>query len=332
MPNRLFYLLGASRLFRLYRELGLALLAMLALAQPVWAQPAATAAAPAKPAATQASFDSSQAAIDALVAAVKSGPRPAIAKVLGPGAGRVLNSGDSQADAQAREEFLAACAQAWALDTEGDERATLLLGDKRWPLPFPVVKTGQRWRFDTRSGVQEFLDRQIGANELAVLAVMDTYVQAQREYVLRDRNRDGLLEYAQRLVSSEGQRDGLYWPTAPGEALSPMGARFALAHLGRYRGSDDAPQPFHGYYFRPLTGQGAAAAGGAYEYIVNGRQIGGFAMIATPARHGVSGLMSFIVNHDGVVFSRNLGPDTASVAARITRFNPDAGWKREEAP
>jgi len=332
MPNRLFCLLRASRLFRLFRELGLALLALLALAQPVWAQPAATAAAPAKPAAKQASFDSPQAAVDALVAAVKSGSRPAIAKVLGPGADRVLNSGDAQADAQAREEFLAAYAQAWALDSEGDKRATLLLGDKRWPLPFPVVKTDQRWRFDTRSGVQEFLDRQIGANELAVLAVIDTYVQAQREYVLRDRNRDGLLEYAQRLVSSAGQRDGLYWPTSPGEAPSPMGARFALAHLGSYRGSDDAPQPFHGYYFRPLTAQGAAAAGGAYDYIVKGRQIGGFAMIATPARHGVSGLMSFIVNHDGVVFSKNLGPRTTQLASGIRSFNPDASWKRETPP
>ena len=179
---------------------------------------------------------------------------------------------------------------------------------------------------------RQYLDRQIGANELAVVAVMDTYVQAQREYVLRDRNRNGLLEYAQRMVSSEGQRDGLYWPAPAGEPPSPMGARFALAQLGPYRGSDDAPQPFNGYYFRPLTGQGAGAAGGAYDYIVKGRQIGGFALIATPARYGVSGLMSFIVNHDGVVFSKNLGADTAAVAARITRFNPDTGWKREEAP
>jgi Protein of unknown function (DUF2950) len=162
-----------------------------------------------------------------------------------------------------------------------------------------------------------------------VLAVLDTYVQAQREYVQRDRTRNGLLEYAQRIVSSEGQRDGLYWPVAAGEPPSPMGARFALATLGPYRGTDDAPQPFHGYYFRPLTSQGPTAAGGAYDYVVKGHQIGGFAMIATPARYGVSGVMTFIVNHDGVVFAKDLGRDSAAVAARISRFDPGAGWRRE---
>jgi hypothetical protein len=282
--------------------------------------------------APQLSFDTPQAAVDALVAAVRTGTPGPITQVLGPGAGRVLRSGDPALDAHARKEFLDAHQQSAAIEADGDARASLLIGPNQWPLPFPIVRAGARWRFDTKAGLRQYLDRQIGANELAVVAVMDTYVQAQREYVLRDRNRNGLLEYAQRMVSSEGQRDGLYWPAAAGEPPSPMGARFALAHLGPDRGSDDAPQPFNGYYFRPLTGQGARAAGGAYDYIVKGRQIGGFALIATPARYGVSGLMSFIVNHDGVVFSKNLGPDTAAVAARITRFNPDTGWKREEAP
>lgn len=305
-------------------------LSALGLSPSAHAQTKPAAAAGAR--APQLSFETPQAAVDALVAAVRAGTPGPIAQVLGSGAGRVLHSGDPALDARARKEFLDAYQQSAAIEAEGDARASLVIGPNQWPLPFPIVRVGARWRFDTQVGVRQYLDRQIGANELAVLAVMDTYVQAQREYVLRDRNRNGLLEYAQRMVSSEGQRDGLYWPAAAGEPPSPMGARFALAHLGPYRGSDDAPQPFNGYYFRPLTGQGASAAGGAYDYIVKGRQIGGFALIATPARYGVSGLMSFIVNHDGVVFSKNLGADTAAVAARITRFNPDTGWKREEAP
>ncbi len=308
----------------------LALLTLVAAPGPALAQTAA--AAKAAPRTAQATFETPRAAVDALVSAVQAGAPGPIAQVLGPGAGRVLNSGDPQLDAKAREDFLFAHRQNAILEAEGENKATLFIGPDFWPLPFQLVKVGERWRFDTSAGVQQYLDRQIGANELAVIAVMDTYVQAQREYVQRDRNRDGLLEYAQRMVSSEGRRDGLYWPAPPGEPASPMGARFALAHLGPYRGSDDAPQPFNGYYFRPLTGQGPQAVGGAYDYIVKGRQIGGFALIATPARHGVSGLMTFIVNHDGVVYSRNLGSDTARLAAQITRFNPDGKWKREPAP
>lgn len=284
----------------------------------------------AKPA--QATFETAKAAVDALVAAVKSNANGPIATVLGPGAGKVLDSGDAQLDAKARSDFLVAQQQNSVLEADGDTRATLLIGANYWPVPFQLVRSGERWHFDTRAGLQQYLERQIGANELAVLAVLDTYVQAQREYVQRDRTRNGLLEYAQRMVSSEGQRDGLYWPVAAGEAASPMGARFALASLGRYRGTDESPQPFNGYYFRPLTAQGPSAVGGAYDYIVKGHQIGGFAMIATPARYGVSGVMSFIVNHDGVVFSKNLGRETAAVTARMTRFNPDAGWRRESAP
>lgn len=308
----------------------LAALACAALSVGAWAQAPAAKAGAARPA--QASFESTKAAVEALVAVVKGGDNAAIAAVLGPGAGRVLRSGDAQIDAQARSDFLVAQQQNSVVEADGDSRANLLIGPNSWPVPFPLVKSGERWRFDTRAGLQQYLDRQIGANELAVLAVLDSYVQAQREYVLRDHSRNGLLEYAQRMVSSADQRDGLYWPVATGERPSPMGARFALANLGPYRGTDDAPQPFHGYYFRPLTGQGPHADGGAYDYIVKGHQIGGFALIATPARQGVSGLMSFIVNHDGVVFSKKLGRDSTAAAARISRFDPEASWKREAPP
>lgn len=288
--------------------------------------------APSKPSVarvTQHSYETPEAAVTALVDAVQSGDAEAIAQVLGRGAGRVLWSGDAQADAQARSDFLAAQQQASRVEMAGDGSAVLHIGAADWALPFPIVKTNDRWRFDTRAGLQQYLDRQIGANELNAIAVLDAYVQAEREYVLRDRDRNGLLEYAQRMVSSEGQQDGLYWPTADGEPLSPMGARFALANLGRLRGTAEAPQPLNGYFFRPLTAQGPAAEDGAYDYLVKGRQIGGYALIATPARWGVSGVMTFIVNHDGVVYSKNLGRDTTRVAARIARFNPDASWTRE---
>jgi len=280
----------------------------------------------------QLRFDSAQAAVSALVEAARADDRKRVLAVLGAGGRRVVESGDSQIDAQTRARFLAAYERRHEIEAEGPRRATLLLGEEQWPLPFPLVKDKHsRWRFDTAAGVQEYLDRQVGENELDVLKVMDAYVQAQREYAQRDYTHNGLLEYAQRIVSSEGQRDGLYWPVAAGEKPSPMGARFALAALGHWRGSDDAPQPFHGYYFRPLTAQGPHARGGAYDYLVNGHQIGGFALLAWPAQWGVSGIMSFVVNHDGVVYQRNFGPQTQHRVERIERFDPGAGWVRESA-
>lgn len=321
------------RLSLLTPSVSLALVSLALGAALLLATPAATAQAPAVQAAArpaQLSFESPQAAADALVDAVRQGEPKRLAAVLGPGARRVIDSGDAQADEQTRARFLAAHAQGLRLEAGETNSVLMLLGEAEWPVPFPIVKASSRWRFDTRAGLRQYLDRQIGANELDVLRVLDTYVEAQREYVLRDRTRNGLLEYAQRFVSSEGQRDGLYWPVPAGEPPSPMGARFAAAGLGRYRGTDDEPQPFHGYYFRKLTAQGPHAAGGAYNYMVKGHLIGGFALIATPARWGVSGVMSFIVNHDGVVFSRNLGRDTSAIAARISRFDPGPGWMREE--
>lgn len=280
----------------------------------------------------QQRFESPDAAVSALVEAVRAEDRPRILRVLGPGGRQVIDSGDRQIDGEARARFLAAYERGHEIEFDGEGRATLLLGEERWPLPFPLVRgDAGRWRFDTAAGVQEYLDRQVGQNELDVLKVMDAYVQAQREYAKRDYTKNGLLEYAQRIVSSEGQRDGLYWPPVAGEPPSPMGARFALAALGRWRGTDDDPQPFHGYYFRPLTAQGRHAPGGAYDYLVNGHQIGGFALVAWPAQWGVTGVMTFMVNHDGVVYSRNLGPQTPQRVARIERFDPGPGWKREPA-
>lgn len=277
-------------------------------------------------------FESPEAAVSALVQAARTEDRARVLEVLGPGGRQVVTSGDPQIDAEARARLLAAYERAHRIEFQGARRATLLLGEEQWPLPFPLVSDGRgRWRFDTAAGVQEYLDRQVGQNELDVLKVMDAYVQAQQEYVQRDYTDNGLLEYAQRIVSGEGRRDGLYWPTAAGEKPSPMGARFALAALGRWRGTDDAPQPFHGYYFRALTAQGPHARGGAYDYLVNGHQIGGFALLAWPAQWGVTGIMTFVVNQDGIVYSRNLGPQTQRRAERIQRFDPGPGWRREAA-
>jgi hypothetical protein len=308
-------------------------------AVPVAASPAAPAAAASSEARsaaakagrrTQLRFVSPEAAVSALVQAARAEDRERVLAVLGAGGRRVVDSGDPQIDAEARVRLLAAYERGHIIEAENERRATLLLGENQWPLPFPLVKDQDgRWRFDTAAGVKEYLDRQVGQNELDVLKVMDAYVQAQIEYAQRDYTANGLLEYAQRIVSSEGQRDGLYWPVAAGEPPSPIGARFALAALGRWRGTDDAPQPFHGYYFRPLTAQGPHAPGGAYDYIVKGHQIGGFALLAWPAQWGVSGIMTFIVNHDGVVYSRNFGPQTPQRIQRIQRFDPGPGWKRE---
>ena len=291
---------------------------------------ALTTSAQAQPA--QQRFDSAQSAADALVLAARSSDTSKLRRILGAGARHVLSSGDAQQDERTRAEFVAAAEAGMRVDVQNDDRAVLLLGATEWPLPFPLVREGdQRWRFDTRAGLQEFLDRQIGANELAAIEVVRAYVDAQREYVLRDHTRNGLLEYAQHLVSSVGQRDGLYWPTEDGEAPSPLGAALGAADTHSLRGVSQQALAYHGYRFRILRSQGPSAPGGAFSYVVNGRMIGGFAMVAYPARWKVSGVMSFIVNHDGVVFSRNLGAKTASIASKMAHFDPSAGWKVESA-
>ena len=299
-------------------------LCALLLAGPLHAASASRNAPP------QLTFETPQQATAALVTAARAKDTGQLRRVLGPGAGRVIASGDPAQDEATRQAFLAAAEEAAYVESAGDDRAVLLIGKSAWPLPFPLVRDAkQRWRFDTRAGLQEFLDRQIGANELAAMQSVRAYVDAQREYVLRDRNRNGLLEYAQRLVSSEGQRDGLYWPSAPGAPVSPLGAAIGAAEARKLPGPSASPQPFHGYFFRVLKAQGAAAPGGALSYLVGDRLIGGFALVAWPARWGVSGVMSFIVNHDGVVYSRNLGRETPRLAAGMTGYDPAAGWVPE---
>lgn len=290
-------------------------------------------AAESRPAARRAippaSYPTPEAGFAALVAALRApGDRQAL-RVLGSAGVRLVRSGDPVADRAAREQFLAAYDQKAEIVRPAPDRAELQVGDDGWPLPLPMLQRGGVWRFDTAAGTQAIVDRRIGRNELDTIEALRELVHAQDEYA-RGAGRVGAFRtYARRFFSTPGQRDGLYWHTEEGEPDSPLGPLAAAASAGGYaRGTGDTPQPFHGYLFRMLESQGPAAPGGAMDYVVNGRMIGGFAAIAWPARYSVSGIKTFMVSHDGQVWERDLGPQTAREAAAITTFNPGEGWTR----
>jgi hypothetical protein len=271
----------------------------------------------------QKTFASPEEAVKALVAA--AGDPKAVLNVLGPEAKALINSGDATADKEARERFLKAYKEANKLMKSGDDMTLLVVGRDEWIFPIPIVKEAAGWRFDTKEGREEILNRRIGRNELSAIKAVQAYVDAQREYYVRNPQNDKLLHYSQKFVSAQGKRDGLYYATKTGEKPSPLGPLFASAKVAGYSKGDDA---YHGYHYRILRGQGASAPGGAYAYVAQGRMIGGFALVAWPASYGNSGVMTFLVNHEGVVYEKDLGPDTATAVKKITRFNPDKGWKR----
>jgi hypothetical protein len=273
----------------------------------------------------QTTFKTPHEAVDAFVAAVKGGETDTLVSILGPEGQKLASSGDPVADEAARTRFATAYDEGHDLKQEGDSRAVFIVGKDDFPFPIPLVATEGAWRFDTAAGAEEILNRRIGENELAAIAVMRAYVDAQREYAEADRDGKGD-QYARKVVSSEGKKDGLYWPAAAGEPDSPMGPLIADARAQGYAARSGHPEPYHGYLFKILTAQGDNAAGGARDYIVNGRMIGGFALVAAPAEYGNSGVMSFMVNHDGVVFQKDLGPDTSDLVAEMTTFNPDPTW------
>jgi hypothetical protein len=275
----------------------------------------------------QAAFASPQEAAEALVAAVRSGDATEIVKVLGPEGRAVASSGDAVADASARERFVAAYDEQNQIRQVGDGPLTLYLGRDDYPFPLPLVSNEGKWRFDTAAGAEEILDRRIGENELAAIEVLRAYVDAQREYAETDHDGKGV-QYARRILSDGRTRDGLYWPTDPGEAESPLGPLIAEARAEGYRAGKAGRTPYHGYVFRILTSQGSDAAGGARDYIVRGRMIGGFGLIATATEYGNSGVKTFIVNQDGQVFEKDLGRNTARLASRITAYNPDRSWSQ----
>lgn len=269
----------------------------------------------------------------ALVAATKADDHATVDAIFGPEVKDLL-SGDPKQDAIEFAVFAKLIGQFSQLVQKADDRFVLNLGDQNWPFPIPLVKKDGAWFFDTPAGKQEILNRRIGEDELIAIGVCRTYLAAQREYASDDRAGDGVLKFAQKLRSTPGQKDGLYWPAAPDEDPSPFGPFIAEVHAEGYGGktAEGQPQPFHGYLFRILTAQGASAPGGAYDYIINGNMIAGFALVAYPAHWGESGVMTFVVNQWGKVYQRNLGAQSADLAVAMTTFDPDEDWEAVASP
>jgi hypothetical protein len=275
------------------------------------------------------SFNSPEAGVEALVGALRPYDESRAVAVLGPEADDVLVSGDPVADENTREAFLAAYDRRHRIVTEDDGSATLLVGDDDWPMPIPLVRSGGTWRFDTASGKDEILNRRIGNNELSTIEVCRAIVDAQQEYADADPTHSGSRAYAPKFLSDPGARNGLFWETREGEPPSPLGELVAEAVVEGYplpTSADRTPQPYHGYYYKMLTAQGPSAPGGARSYVERGHLTGGFGVVAWPADYLNSGVMTFMVNQDGVVYQRDLGPDTALIAGSMTAFDPDASW------
>ena len=281
---------------------------------------------------SQKDFASPEEAAQALVAAAKAKDTHALLEVLGADAQPVIDSGDPVRDQHARERFLHAYEAGHSFDSSAEGVTTLQVGSDKWPFPFPIQQHGARWSFDSSAGAEEIVNRRVGENELDAIQACLAFVDAEREYYIRNPQGQPLLQYAQKIASTEGSKDGLYWPTTGDEPQSPLGVKFARARSeGYFEKGVVVGQGYRGYIYRLLTAQGPRAAGGAYDYLVNGKMIGGFALLAFPVEYGNSGVMSFIVNHDGVVYSKDLGADTTKAADGIAAFDPDSSWKREAA-
>jgi hypothetical protein len=276
-------------------------------------------------ASAQQTFKSADEAAETLVAALRAKDEKAVSTILGPGSADVVSSGDPVDDENMRKAFLLAYDVRHSIKTDGDKPAVLVVGRDEYPFAIPIAKKGDAWSFDLTVGRKELLARRIGRNELAAVQVCLAYVDAQNEYAGITKV-GGLPVYAQRLVSAPGTKNGLYWPTAAGEQQSPLGPAVALATLtGQRVGSGE---PFHGYFYKILTRQGAKAPGGEHDYIVNGKMIGGFALVAWPATYGNSGIATFMINHDGDVYEKDLGEATSKLAPAIAAFNPDDSWTK----
>ena len=275
----------------------------------------------------QQSYPAPEDAAAALAAAVTSGPGD-ILKVLGKAADDIVSSGDEVADADTRQRFTSAYDTRHSIKAEGNKKATLILGPDDFPFPIPLVNTKTGWEFDTDEGRIEVLYRRIGRNELDAIQTCLAYVDAQNEYADKDRG-EGAGVYAQRIVSTPGKKDGLFWRDDADP--SPLGALAAQASAEGYKAGEAGPTPYRGYYFRILQGQGSDAPGGDLNYVVKGKMIGGFALVAWPAEYGNSGVMTLLVNHAGTVYQKDLGNRTDFIAKRIIVFDPDQTWKKVDA-
>jgi len=278
----------------------------------------------------QWTFATPEEAVTALVEAVKANDTLTLLAIFGPGSEEIITSGDPEMDKAVRERFITRYEEKNSLEKTSPDRMIFYIGNDDWPFPIPLVREEETWRYDTASGKDEILARRIGRNELSAIQTCLAYVDAQREYALQDHDGDGILVYASKLMSDPGKKNGLYWKTAAGEEQSPLGPLVAAAHEKGYRmGTPDAePAPYHGYYYRILDGQGKHADGGAQNYILNGRMIGGFALVAFPATYGSTGVMTFIVNYEGVVYQKDLGENTEKTALAMKLFDPDDTWQK----
>ncbi|HYW42596.1 MAG TPA: DUF2950 domain-containing protein [Bryobacteraceae bacterium] len=270
-------------------------------------------------------FATAQEAAQALIDATAKNDTAALLKIFGPAGKDIAESGDAAEDKAGRERFagLAQSKMQVSTDPGNPNRATLIVGPDDWPFPVPLVHKNNHWYFDSAAGRVEVLARRVGRNEMTAIDVCRGYVEAQTEYAAHDRDADGILEYAQKIVSTPGKKDGLYWE-GESDNLVPKGFADAAAALFA---EGKKPSPYHGYYFHILKAQGPDAPGGAMDYVVKGKMIGGFALIAYPAEYGVSGIKTFLVSHHGVVYEKDLGSVTATLARQVTRFNPDKTWK-----
>jgi hypothetical protein len=272
----------------------------------------------------QRTFESPEAAAKALVTAASADDESALVDIFGAKYRTTFATADKTQDREARARFARAAAQYQLLRPERDGRVTMVVGTDAWPLPIPLVRSGATWRFDSAAGAEEMVNRRIGGNELAAIRVLTSYGPAQQLYASTARDGSGVHQFAQRLGSTPGRKDGLYWEAAPGEPPSPFGP------LLKEASSRQQGEPYYGYYYRVLKGQGAAAPGGRYSYVINGRMLAGYALLAYPAQYGVTGIKSFIVNHYGDVYEKDLGAKTGQLARAITEYNPDKSWSRVE--
>ena len=281
-----------------------------------------------KAASKRGTFNTAEDAAKALVEAVRAGSRKRVLEIVGPASQSWLVTPDDVADRAEWQVFLAAYDRKNAIVKAGDNKAVLNVGDDDWPFPAPIVRKSGRWSFDAAAGREEILNRRVGRNELDTIQTLLAIVDAQREYAADDADGNGLKDYAARFASAPGKKDGLYWETAQGESPSPLGPLVAKAVREGYgtKVKSGKVEPYHGYLFRMLTAQGPHAPDGEYDYMVNGRLFGGFAVIAYPAEYGNSGVKTFMVNHEGVVYEKDLGTGTTAQAEKIRRFDPDKTW------
>jgi len=275
-------------------------------------------------------FGSPEEAMKTLAETVKAGDMKGVMAILGPEGEDIISSGDEVADKNTLEQFVKSYQEKVDFVKEKEDRVSIIIGSDDWPFPIPIVKKGDGWVFDTKAGREEVLNRRVGRNELTAIQVCWAYVEAQREYASTDRERDGIIQYAQKVWSDPYRRNGLYWEAGEGEIPSPVGWFIAQAAQEGYAKKGDKPIPYYGYYFKILKGQGPNAPGGAYSYVINGHMVAGFALMAWPAEYGVSGVMTFIVNQNGTVYQKDLGLKTGELAKAMTLYNPDRTWKRAQ--